>query len=128
MGRARRPIFYYLKKKKWRDFAQKVDYAIKPQQAEPSNTGMQRTALCARKIVAFLKLGFGSTPVPIYRCAAADAQPVGPRPISAYATSKLALVAAQCLSLPARTLVICSAIMSHRPDDNRAKSRTAPLD
>jgi hypothetical protein len=42
------------------------------------NTGMQRTALCARKIAAFLKSGIGSRPVPIYRCAAADAQPVGP--------------------------------------------------
>jgi hypothetical protein len=39
---------------------------------------MQRTALCARKIVAFLKVGIGSKPVPIYWCAAADAQPVVP--------------------------------------------------
>jgi len=37
---------------------------------------MQRTALCARKIVAFLKVRIGSTLVPIYRCAAADAQTV----------------------------------------------------
>ena len=40
---------------------------------------MQRTALCARKIVAFLKAGIGPTAFPIYGCAAADAQPVGPR-------------------------------------------------
>jgi hypothetical protein len=39
--------------------------------------GMQRTALCARKIMAFLKLRIGSKVSPIYRCAAADAQPVG---------------------------------------------------
>ncbi len=46
-------------------------------QATASNTGMQRTALCARKIGAFLEVRIGSTPVPIYRCAAADAQTVG---------------------------------------------------
>jgi len=40
---------------------------------------LQRTALCARKILAFLKVGIGSTPVPIYQCAAADAQAVGRR-------------------------------------------------
>jgi len=38
---------------------------------------MQRTALCARKIVAFLKAGISSATIPIYECAAADAQPVG---------------------------------------------------
>ncbi len=43
----------------------------------PPNTGMQRTALCARKIGAFLKVGISWTPVPIYGCAAADAQTVG---------------------------------------------------
>ena len=37
---------------------------------------MQRTARCARKIGAFLKVGIGPTPVLIYECAAADAQPV----------------------------------------------------
>jgi Ser/Thr protein kinase RdoA (MazF antagonist) len=37
---------------------------------------MQRTALCARKIVAFLKLGISPTVLPIYGCAAADAQSV----------------------------------------------------
>ncbi len=42
----------------------------------PPNTGMQRTALCARKIGAFLKVGISWTPVPIYGCAAADAQTV----------------------------------------------------
>ncbi len=41
---------------------------------------MQRTALCALKIGAFLKVGIGSIPVPIYRCAAADAQAVGRQP------------------------------------------------
>ena len=48
------------------------------QRPVPSNTGMQRTALRAREIAAFLKVRIGSPPVPIYRCAAADAQPVGP--------------------------------------------------
>jgi hypothetical protein len=38
---------------------------------------MQRTALRAHKIVAFLKVRIGSTPVPIHWCAAADAQAVG---------------------------------------------------
>jgi hypothetical protein len=42
---------------------------------------MQRTALCARKIVAFLNAGISPTVIPIYRCAAADAQPVGPQSI-----------------------------------------------
>ena len=47
----------------------------------PPNTGMQRTALCAHKIGAFLKAGIGATPVPIYWCAAADAQTVGWQPV-----------------------------------------------
>jgi hypothetical protein len=47
----------------------------------PSNTGLQRTALCARKIGAFLKVRIGSKPLPIYQCAAADAQAVGRQPI-----------------------------------------------
>jgi hypothetical protein len=38
---------------------------------------MQRTALCAREIGAFLNAGIGLTAFPIYECAAADAQPVG---------------------------------------------------
>jgi hypothetical protein len=46
--------------------------------ALPSNTGMQRTALGARKIVAFLKVRISPTVFPIYWCAAADAQAVGP--------------------------------------------------
>jgi len=41
---------------------------------------MQRTALRARKIVAFLKAGISPTAFPIYQCAAADAQTVGPPP------------------------------------------------
>jgi len=39
---------------------------------------MQQTALCAHKILAFLQVGIGSTSVPIYECAAADAQSVSP--------------------------------------------------
>jgi hypothetical protein len=38
--------------------------------------GMQRTALCACKIGAILKLGSSPTAFPIYECAAADAQAV----------------------------------------------------
>jgi len=38
---------------------------------------MQRTALRAREIVAFLKVGIGPNAFPIYGCAAADAQAVG---------------------------------------------------
>jgi hypothetical protein len=45
---------------------------------------MQRMALCARKIMTFLKGGIGSKPVPIYWCAAADAQAVSPLPITSY--------------------------------------------
>jgi hypothetical protein len=41
---------------------------------------LQRTALCARKIVVFLKVGIGSTAGAIYWCAAADAQSVGRQP------------------------------------------------
>jgi hypothetical protein len=52
---------------------------------------MQRTALCARKIVAILKVGFGSTLVPIYRCAAADAQAVGRQSINAEPVSSYKL-------------------------------------
>ena len=33
----------------------------------PPNTGMQRTALCARKILAFLKPGIGPSVLPVYR-------------------------------------------------------------
>jgi hypothetical protein len=39
---------------------------------------MQRTALRARKIGAFLKAGISPTVVTIYQCAAADAQAVSP--------------------------------------------------
>jgi hypothetical protein len=41
--------------------------------------GMQRTALCARKIVAFLKAGIGPSLFLIYWRAAADAQAVRPQ-------------------------------------------------
>jgi hypothetical protein len=37
---------------------------------------MQQTALRTREIVAFLKVRIGSMPVPIYPCAAAEAQAV----------------------------------------------------
>jgi hypothetical protein len=40
--------------------------------------GMQRTARCARKIVAFLKVGISTKAFSIYRCAAADTQTVRP--------------------------------------------------
>ena len=46
--------------------------------------GMQRTALRARKIGAFLKSGIGPSAFPIYQCAAADAQTVGPQTRSAF--------------------------------------------
>jgi hypothetical protein len=42
---------------------------------------MQRTALCARKIAAILKLSIVATAFAIYRCAAAEAQTVGRRAI-----------------------------------------------
>jgi len=38
---------------------------------------LQRTALCARKIGAILKPGISPIAIPIYRCAAAEAQAVG---------------------------------------------------
>jgi hypothetical protein len=47
----------------------------------PANKGLQRTALCARKIVAFLKPGFSPTAFPIYCSAAAEAQTVGREPV-----------------------------------------------
>jgi hypothetical protein len=50
----------------------------------PSNTGMQRTARCAHKIGAFLKAGISPIVFPIYRCAAADAQPVVRHPSLSY--------------------------------------------
>jgi hypothetical protein len=54
---------------------------------------LQLTALCAREIVAFLKAGISLLVVPIYRCAAAEAQDVGPQSIDARAktTTKGAL-------------------------------------
>jgi hypothetical protein len=50
---------------------------------------MQRTALRARKIGAFLKVGISATAVPIYECAAADAQTVGQRLGNAGSIAKL---------------------------------------
>jgi len=44
--------------------------------------GMQRTALGAREIAPFLKAGISLNAFPVYRCAAADAQPVGRRTIT----------------------------------------------
>ncbi len=49
----------------------------------PPNTGLQRTALCAHKIGAFLKAGIGPTTFPIYERAAAEAQAVGWQSINA---------------------------------------------
>ncbi|KPV52750.1 hypothetical protein SE17_13630 [Kouleothrix aurantiaca] len=43
----------------------------------PPNKGFQLTALCARKIGAFLKSEIGTIAFPIYECAAAEAQAVG---------------------------------------------------
>jgi len=53
------------------------------------NTGMQRTALRAHKIAAFLKAGIGPSTFPIYRCAAADAQTVRPHYIGRTRYGKL---------------------------------------
>ena len=50
----------------------KVNYRLRP------NKGLQRTALCAHKIAAILKAGIRPTAFPIYECAAAEAQTVGP--------------------------------------------------
>jgi hypothetical protein len=41
-----------------------------------SDGWLQRTALCADKSAAILKLGFNSIVFPIYRCTAADGQGV----------------------------------------------------
>jgi hypothetical protein len=48
-----------------------------------SDEWLQRTALCAGKIAAILKSGFGPTAVPTYHCAAAEAQAVGRQSINA---------------------------------------------
>ena len=45
-----------------------------------SDGWLQRTALCAHKIIAILKVRISTTAFPIYRCAAADAQGVGRQP------------------------------------------------
>jgi hypothetical protein len=42
------------------------------------NEGLERTALCAEKIAAILKPRINSKALPIYECAAAQAQAVGP--------------------------------------------------
>jgi len=46
----------------------------------PANKGLQRTALCAREIRAFLKAGISPTAFLIYECAAAEAQAVRRQP------------------------------------------------
>jgi hypothetical protein len=46
----------------------------------PPNQGLQRTALRAHKIGAFLKAAHCSTAFPIYDSAAAEAQAVGRQP------------------------------------------------
>ena len=43
---------------------------------------MQRTALRAHKIGAFLKVRIGSDVIPIYKCATADAQGVSRKTVS----------------------------------------------
>jgi len=43
------------------------------------NQGLQRTALCAHKIGAILKVGISSKAFPTYGCAAAEAQAGRPR-------------------------------------------------
>ncbi len=56
----------------------------------PPNRRLQRTALCARKIAAFLKAGISLTAISSYGCAAAEAQAVSPPSI------KVALVEHMC--------------------------------
>jgi hypothetical protein len=51
--------------------------ALVPCYRLPPNKGFQLTALCARKIGAFLKSEIGTIAFPIYECAAAEAQAVG---------------------------------------------------
>ena len=45
------------------------------------NKRLHLTPRCVDKVVAILKLGFGPIAFPIHRCAAAQAQAVGLRPI-----------------------------------------------
>jgi len=48
---------------------------------------LQRTALCARKIVVFLTAEISSIAFSIYQCAAAEAQHVGRRPFASQGTN-----------------------------------------
>src|SRR5262249_21151313 len=48
----------------------------KPIERLPPNKGLQRTALCTRKIGAFLQVGISPSAFPIYEGAAAEAQAV----------------------------------------------------
>ena len=50
-----------------------------PKRVRP-NQRLQRTALCAREIGAFLKDSFGPIVLSIYDCAAAEARAVGRAP------------------------------------------------
>jgi hypothetical protein len=50
---------------------------VKPCYRLRPNKGLQRTALGADKIAAILKRGSSPTALPIYGCAAAEAQAVG---------------------------------------------------
>jgi hypothetical protein len=54
---------------------------VKPYCRLRPNKGLQRTALSADKIGAILKAGVGPIVLPIYNCAAAEAQAVSPHPI-----------------------------------------------
>jgi len=74
---------------------------------------MQRTALRARKIVAFLKAGIGPAVFPIYQCAAADAQTVGPHRFN-----------------PTNSTTICAkiALVDNGCSPHSGKDRKCPLD
>jgi hypothetical protein len=66
------------------------------------NQGLQRTALRARKIGAFLKPGNSPTAFSIYDYAAAEAQAVGPPPLQSIHFTRLHRE--QCAYVSARTL------------------------
>ena len=65
---------------------------------------MQQTALRARKIGAFLKVGIGLDVIPIYGCAAADAQTVSRQSITRI--SILGAVMLYCTIILLHTVII----------------------
>jgi hypothetical protein len=74
----------------------------------PPNKGLERTALCARKIAAILRPGLSPKVVSIYWCAAAQAQAVGRQPSNVVlaaivigAKDRLSLVASRVAHYPA---------------------------